>query len=280
MILMLLRTKIGWICLAGLVAAALAAGWALGVVGVTITLLVLPIAAGLTLYALAYALTGWPRGRHTHRYDIVIAAAPERVWNTHLFHCGHCDYRPGMRILRCDILAQTPLTVRYEVQPDYAWSFSSSTFVYDIYEPHAHYRLTQHADDDEAEGASNLAVAPDTEAQIVEEGELEPVADGTRLRVAITAPMNGLVLPWAARRRTGQNLRALKDVCEGRKPKPPRGALPSRDWGRITTPWAQLAVFVLWSWTGFPAWVLVCFMCALAVPHIPFRFLARFFALG
>lgn len=235
MILMFLRTKIGWICLIGLVVAALFWGWAHGALGMAVALLALPVLVGLTLYALIYVLLLWPRGLHTDRYDIVIAAAPETVWNTHLFHCGHRDYRPGMRILRCDILTQTPLIVRYEVQPDYERSPSSTTFAYDIYEPYARYRLTHKADDDKAEGVPDQAGGIHGEAQIVEEGALEPMPDGTRLRVAITAPMNGLMLPWSARRRTEQNFRALKDVCEGRKPKPPRGALPSR-WN-----WAEIA---------------------------------------
>jgi hypothetical protein len=283
MILMFLRTKIGWICLIGLVVAALAWGWAHDALGLTVALLAAPALVGLALYALAYVLLVWPRGRQTHRYDIVIAAAPETVWNTHLFHCGHCDYRPGMRILRCDILAQTPLIVRCEVQPDYELSSSSATFAYDIYEPYARYRLTHQADDDDAEGANELGRSSHDEAQTVEQGELEPVSVGTRLQMAITAPMNGLVLPWALRRRTEENLRALKDVCEGRKPKPPRGALPLERWELIPVrviPWLSIAVFALWSWMALPKWMLVCVVAVLLAPCIPFRFLARFFALG
>lgn len=279
---LLLRSVIGRVALVAFPLVALGLGVALSIGGVIAML----IAAPLVVSAGAYLLLLKPRGRQTHRFDVFIAAAPETVWNTYLFHCGHRDYRPGMRILSSTIVAQTPLTVRYEMQADYATTPSTVTFVYDLYEPYTRYRLTYHAahDDDDSEESKTLAEDSNSaEAQFVEEGVFEPVATGTRLHVAITSPMMGFVLPWAAYRRTTRNFRALKQVCEGRTPEPPRGPLPATPAWEGSVFWVGFLVVVAWSFmTVVSNRDLVLVFVAIAAFSLGLRwhFLTRFFALG
>ncbi len=169
-----------------------------------------------------FVAIGWPRGRVTHRYEIFVAASPQTVWDTYFIHVRKADYRPGTRVIDATILSDHPLTVRLELQFDIASTPTELMLTYDIYEPYVRYRVR------EAGGDS------------VEEGEFAAEPGGTRLRVAVTMPMRGFLLPLLARRRVERNQQALKDVCEGRQPRARRGAL--RPWGR---------------WEGWIVWALV-----------------------
>jgi hypothetical protein len=76
---------------------------------------------------------------------------------------------------------------------------------------------------------------------VIEEGELEQVAGCTRLSIAFAAPVTGWLLPWAWERRLNAELRALKEVCEGREPEAPRGPLAELQWWRWAI-WAGLGL--------------------------------------
>lgn len=190
-----------------------------------------------------------------------------------------------MRILTSTIVAEAPLAVRYEMQADCATTPSTSTFAYDLYEPYTRYRLTyQAAHDDERQESETLAEDFNTaETQIVEEGAFEPVPAGTRLRVAITSPMMGFLLPWAAYRRTTRNFRALKDVCEGRTPEAPRGPLPAPAGREGSIFWIWLLAVFAWSLTPTASlWGLALIFVTIAAITLAlrWRFLTRFFALS
>jgi hypothetical protein len=155
----------------------------------------------------AFVAFGWPR-RVTHRYELFIAAPPQRVWDNYFVHISKKDYRPGTRILDAVVVSEQPLTVRVRLQFDISSAPAEYLLIYDLYEPYTRYRL--HRDDSE----------------FSEEGEFIAESGGTRLRIAMTGPMFGFVLPSLARRRVERNQQALRDVCEGRDTAAPRGPLP------------------------------------------------------
>ncbi|MBV9017221.1 MAG: hypothetical protein JO213_10585 [Alphaproteobacteria bacterium] len=174
------------------------------------------ILAAMTLAA--FAALAWPR-RVTHRYELFIAAPPQRVWDNYFVHISKKDYRPGTRILDAAVVSPQPLTVRVRVQFDISSTPAEYLLIYDLYEPYTRYRL--HRDD----------------SKFIEEGQFIPESGGTRLRIGITGPMFGFVLPLLARRRVERNQQALRDVCEGRATAPPRGPLPKAQ------PWEPVVLF-------------------------------------
>src|SRR5262249_31211899 len=149
-------------------------------------------------------------GRRERKHEILIAADPKTIWDIYFSHVSGCDYRPGRRLLSCEIVSQDPLTVRSTWQFDFASRPVRSTSIYEIYQPYPHDRLRGTVDD---AGASGLVA--------YEEGELRQEGDRTRLSYTITSPSDPRgrwLAQWLARRRIERNLRALKDVCEGRWP--------------------------------------------------------------
>ena len=70
---------------------------------------------------------------------------------------------------------------------------------FDLYEPYTRYKKRG--------GIGSI--------EAVEEDKFVSEPGGTRLRIAITAPRRGLLLPWIARRRVQRNMRAPQDVCAG-----------------------------------------------------------------
>ena len=208
-----------------------------------------------------------PRGPQTRRHSVFIAADPRTVWETYFFHAGRRDFRPGVRFLSCEILAEKPLTVSYTAQVDYASRPVTVVVSYDVYEPYRRFRAST---DDGA---------------IVEEGELEQVSGGTCLRSATTAPKRGWLLPSAARRRDEQGFYALKDVCEGRDPPAPRGAMPAPRWWERWAITGGLVGFIVLSALRFPGaatWPAILPLAVAAGLVLPrwTRIVSRLFALG
>ncbi|HEX3431177.1 MAG TPA: hypothetical protein VHT03_09840 [Rhizomicrobium sp.] len=160
------------------------------------------------LVALFFLAIAWPRGSGTDRYEQFIAAPAKTVWDIYFVHVNKVDYRPGTRVLEAVTLQEHPLTVRLVLQSDLASAPAEFTEVFDLYKPYSRYRLHDIAE------------------SLLEEGEFIPEAAGTRLRTQVSSVRHGWILPWIARRRVRRNLRALKDVCEGRQTEAPRGALP------------------------------------------------------
>jgi hypothetical protein len=187
------------------------------------------ILAAMTLAA--FAFFGWPR-RVTHRYELFIAAPPQRVWDNYFVHISKKDYRPGTRILDAVVVSAEPLTVRVRLQFDISSAPAEYLLIYDLYEPYTRYRL--HRDD----------------SKFIEDGEFTPESGGTRLRIAISGPMFGFVLPQLARRRVERNQQALRDVCEGRATAPPRGPLPKpQAWEPVVLFAAVASPFVPLPWS-------------------------------
>ena len=211
-------------------------------------------AAVVLLVLLAFV---WPRGRMTHRYKLFIAAPPQAVWNTYFMHINKTDYRPGTKIIDAEIVSETPLTVRATVQHDIAAQPRQIVMTYDLYEPYTRYLLR-------AEGS-----------ELVEEGEFvaEPSGSqgGTRLRVSVTGPRRGLLVPWMARRRVLRNHAALKAVCEGRPPPlPQRGPLPAE------ARWEALVVFLVVLSLFLPLPWQVQLPLSLVAVWVGWRYLRRF----
>lgn len=154
------------------------------------------LAAGL----IPYLLMQIPLGQVTHKYEVFIAADPKTVWDTYFIHVRGTDYRPRTRLLGYRILSENPLTVQITVKGDSLPMPVTTVFTYEVYEPYTRYKLH-----------SSIG-----SAKMVEEGEFLSELGGARLRLAVTVPRRGLLLPLLARRRVNGNLRALQNVCEGR----------------------------------------------------------------
>lgn len=164
--------------------------------------LIAVVAATLALLA----AFGRPR-RVTHRYELFIAAAPQRLWNTYFVHISKKDYRPGTHIIDAAVVSEQPLTVRIRLQYDITSTPDEYLLIYDLYEPYTRYRVRR------------------DDSDFAEEGEFLAESGGTRLRIAVTGQMYGFVLPLLARRRVERNQQALRDLCEGRDTAAPRGPL-------------------------------------------------------
>ena len=154
--------------------------------------------------AILGVLLCWPRRPGVDRYETFIAAAPREVWDTYFIHVRKADYRPGTRVLDAVTIAEEPLTVRITLQFDLNVEPTEVVLVYDVWEPYTRYRVRAR------------------ESAKFEEGEFIAEAGGTRLKVAVTGPRRGWILPWIVRRRVERHQLALKAVCEGREPEPPR----------------------------------------------------------
>jgi len=171
-----------------------------------------------------------PLGRGTRVHSISIAASSKAVWDTHFFHVGRRNYRQLIRFDNAEVLSQAPLTVRLTGKTDLG-SFNVVT-VYDLFEPYRRYRL--HV----AEQDGNIV---DEHEKIIEDGEIQEEAGGTRLCITMRFPRRGIVLPWLARGRTDANLRNLKRVCEGGEPE---RTLKWRGWTYAF--FATLVLVALW----------------------------------
>ncbi len=180
--------------------------------GATLVAMMLACCLGLCLLLVFNMLFGMSPGRLTDAHRVFIAADAKTAWDTYFVHVRKADFRPGTRILGAEILSEDPLTVKATMQCDFATESASTVFTYDLYEPYRRYRLKE------------------GDTGIIEEGEFRQEPGGTWLRFTVDFPRMGRVLHWAAQRRTRQNLRALKDVCEGRQPKALRGAFPAPPW--------------------------------------------------
>jgi hypothetical protein len=159
----------------------------------------------------------------THRYELFVMAPPQTVWDNYFVHVNKTDYRPGTHLIDAVVVSERPLTVRVALQYDITSEPAEYLLVYDLYEPYTRHRLRR------------------SDSDFVEEGEFLSEASGTRLRIAVTGPMRGFVLPLLARRRVERSQRALKDLCEGRDTAAPRGPLPQR---RRWAPWVLFAAVV------------------------------------
>jgi hypothetical protein len=196
-------------------------------------------------------------GRREHKHAIFVVANPQTIWDNYFTHVKGSNYQPGRRLLSSEILSHDPLTVRQTWQHDFASKPGSFTGNYEIYEPYTRYRLRGIFDDPSTEASdcedsadadgengadsgcknnadSSSEEGADSPTVIYEEGELQQETVGTWLRFTVTTPgkLRGQLWPqWLARRHTERNLRALKDVCEGRRPEAPRSAFsPLRAW--------------------------------------------------
>jgi hypothetical protein len=197
-------------------------------------------------------------GRRERKSAIFIAADPETVWNAYFTHVRGCNYRPATRLLSSEILSRGPLTVRDTWQCEYVTTPLRTISVYEIYEPHHRYRVRAQIEP---------AVVPPN----YEEGELRQEANGTWLRYTATSPSGPdprgkWLVQWLARRQDERNLKALKDVCEGRQPEAHRGPFPQlRSWQRgliylglaALVPMMFLAAPFLWLLTVPMAGVLL-----------------------
>src|SRR5579863_3644905 len=176
-------------------------------------------------------------GRRERKCAIFIAADPKTVWNAYFSHERGCDYRPGRRLLSSEILSHGPLTVRDTWQSEFLSRPVRGISFYEIYEPYDRYRVRG-------------GIEPAVEPPFYEDGELRQEANGTWLRYTVTSPSGPdprgkRLLQWLARRQDERNLKALKDVCEGRQPEAHRGPFPQ-----------------LRSWQ----WALICLGLAALVP--------------
>lgn len=173
---------------------------------------------GSVLISILLLIVFWLPGRRERNYAIFIAADPKTVWDAYFSHVRGCNYRPGRRLLASEILSHGPLTVRDTWQWEYLSSPVHTICIYEVYEPYHRYRLRG-------------GVEPTQDPLMHEEGEFQSEANGTWLRNTVTDPSapdprGKWLIQWLARRQTTRNLKALKDICEGRQPEAWRGPFP------------------------------------------------------